>query len=720
VATINLTDGFGLDVACTPSPLSLFAKYLKDPATLGAHLHDIVDLRDLTIGQDPFSSSSAGLEFTQPFTLGSNSTQWNVTPKLLGSLAIVTGKTLFGDATDPYLSPIPIPKGQAYLAAGIEASLALAAGVTSGDLQFGFKASTGVTLTNYRAFPVADKVVPAVKTTFENFVLPATLEDFQAIPVNGVVTVDGIGSLKFSVSANLLTAVNPLATVGTGALQGILQVKEAGGIQVSLACALSGAYQVRVQRTADQKFTLGFLRKRDISFSAGVSADIGLSANVESFDVLKSLLQAVSPDPVPDKKEFQKAGLDDAKLAVIAAAIKAGVERSVQLALKGELDLLDEDSTAFSYEMDTAALNDAGRAAIQKALAGDLSALEAGPLAGITPGKRILTVLHGTKGILKVNLLGVFNYASVTDCFLSGTIVVDPETGHITITDKVGASRVQFTSSNFAQDPARLRSVLAESLLTTVSYRASGTVPAAPEITSDFWLFDFHHSTSRDNIKDYLRTTVAMGLMSGPEMQSRLHSVDHVSAFGRSTFFADSSYGTDDFERLFLDAAGNPRPQEDYETIGRRALAELLRPGDSATPGRLLPLTNNSLWNKMKDAGQFNFAIVFEPYRLAPVIVGAISTDYTAIMWWAESMHNVAKALRDLLAYVHSHPNWNLQDRQFMSFRKKLDECLADVENKAKPQFSEPWGLLAMEMAAGSRDKKTARLSSPHISFSLP
>jgi hypothetical protein len=208
--------------------------------------------------------------------------------------------------------------------------------------------------------------------------------------------------------------------------------------------------------------------------------------------------------------------------------------------------------------------------------------------------------------------------------------------------------------------------------------------------------------------------------MSAPDKERRLHSVAHVSRFGRSTFSADSSYDTETFKTLFFDDAGNPRQQTDYETIGRRAIAELLPPGAATTPARRLPLTDNATWKNMKDVGQFNFDTLFEPWHFSPSELGDIDSDYTVIIWWAESMHKTAVALRDLLEYLKSHPNWDSEDEDLRRFRETLDDCLADVENNARPQFSEPWGLLVMDMAAGGRSKKEARLCSPCISFSLP
>src|SRR5262249_35277725 len=157
-----------------------------------------------------------------------------------------------------------------------------------------------------------------------------------------------------------------------------------------------------------------------------------------SFDLLKSLLQAVSADPVPDKGTLYQAGLSDEKLNIIATAVKAGIERSVALSLAGTLDSLDASSAAFSYDIDASLMDDSGRRAVHDALDGDLTGLEATEHAGITRGISIFDTLRQGSRILKVNLLGIYSYASITRLLQKGTIIVDRDSGDVTITDQAG------------------------------------------------------------------------------------------------------------------------------------------------------------------------------------------------------------------------------------------------------------------------------------------
>ena len=95
MATIKLTDGFGLVINASPSPSSIFSKYLKSPSAIVGALHDLKDIKDLQVGQDPFQSQSVGLSFDDSIGLGTSGVQLTIDPELLGTIAIKKGDSLF-------------------------------------------------------------------------------------------------------------------------------------------------------------------------------------------------------------------------------------------------------------------------------------------------------------------------------------------------------------------------------------------------------------------------------------------------------------------------------------------------------------------------------------------------------------------------------------------------------------------------------------------------
>jgi len=705
-------------IDASPGPGSLLSKYLKSPGDIVGVLRNPSAISGLEVGQDPFGALSAGICFSEPVMLGSTGTELTITPQLVGTLGIAKGKPLFGEDSDPFRAGIPIPPDQAFVSVGLKAQLDLGLSDTAGDLQFGFKRGTSVAFTNYRLFPLTDQIVPAIRTLIENFVIPGDLEDVEAMPSGSVATVVGTGTLTFSGQANLLSVVNPLATLGTVAGSAILQVQENASVTVGAKYTLTGEYQVRVERLAGREFRLGYDKKRGSEFDVSVAAQIGLAADVGAFDLIKTVLQAVSPDAVPDKDAFQQAGLTEAQISTIAAALKTGIERSLQFSLSAELDSLDESSTAFRYEIDPEALDDAGRTAVNEALSGDLTGLESSKHSGVTPIQSVFSGLKQGKQILRVNLLGIYNYASVSTLFQKGTIIVDHECGDITITDQAGAERIEFNSSNFAKDPGKLRKVLAESLLLTAAYKCSATVRATPQLTSKYWFYEVNRKTSLANLQDYLNIAQRLRTNVPASVTAKLGALAGVSAFGQSTLYADSTYSDTLCKSLFLDAAGQGRAQEEYEKLGRRALASLL-PADSPTTGaRLLPLTDDATWVEMKKKGQpNNFGGIFDEKGFNDNQLSDISTDYTLIMWWAPAMSGMGQALSRLLTFTKQNPEWDPENNTFKQLRADLEQAMAAVAENTHSEFGEPWGLVALDLASGQQAPTTVRISCPKLSL---
>ncbi|MGI8961460.1 MAG: hypothetical protein ACR2IV_17205 [Bryobacteraceae bacterium] len=708
MSTVKLRDGFGLVIDVSPNPLSAFLKYVKNPNAITATLHNKAPIQGIQIGQDPFASQALGFSFDKSIDLGATGVDLTVKPELAGIIEIKKGESLFDEDDDPFRNKIPIPDQQhAFVAAGIKASVDIGLLGKSGDLGFGLSAGSETVLKNYRLFALNDQIVPAIQTLFQNFVVPGDLQDIERMPAGSVATVEGTGLLTFSATANLLSAVNPLATVNTVIAEGMLHVKEGGSLSVSAAYTVTGEYQVRIQRLAGRKFQLGYEKKRGSDFSVSAAAEVGASASVGKFDLIRGVLKAVSADPVPDKDAFSKGGLTDEQISTIGAAVKTAIERSLELSLKSELDFLDTVSTAFSYEIDLDALDANGRQAVHDALDGDLSRIEQSALAGVKPLKSVFSTLREGKKILKVNLLGIFNYGSVSTLFQKGTIVVDQQVGDITITDEVGANRIQFNSNNFAKDSGKLRKVLAESFLVTVTYRASKTVLQAPTITTSYSFFELHQKANLSNIRDYLQIADALKLISPEQLKAKLAQVSTVSSFGPATLYLDSHYDDETFRALFLDSQGNARPEGEYEDLGRQAMAATIRPDASVGDARLRPLQDDALWGVMQE-GTTTFPTVLKAHGFAPEYIPAISSDYVAIKWWASAMHDVGEALARVLNFFSEQPTADAGNHEVAQLRKELDKKLSSVAANTHDHFAEPWGFLVMDLA--SRRKAAIRL----------
>ncbi len=715
VATIQLSDNFGLDVSLDPSPASVFVKYLKELAKAEVSLDDFQNISGVTVGSYPFTKQSIGLSFAQPVPLGAVRLQ--VKPQLSGSILLGEG----GGFLDRTLYDKPEAKllqGQQYLTARLNASVSAKLGAGPGSLCFGFNDGADVVVSYSHPVKVADPLAAALGETLRGFAVPGDVEDLMAMTEKSVASVQGTGTLTLSARVDALTVTNPLATVATGApLLGSLSLKEGGSIAVNASLTFSGGYQLQVTKLDARRVLLAYFRTRGHELAVSFTAEIGVSVPVGSYDLITLLLQTASPEAVPTADDLKKAGLKEDELAAIVRGIKAGIQRNLQIAFSAELDYSDEHTAAFLYEIDLPTLGGPGTLAVEKAIRGDLSALEGGNLTGVKTLRSVTTTERGTTRSLKLNLLGVLNVGSVSELMQKSTVIIDQDTGDITIADKTTASKVGFTVNNFAADGATLRQVVADGFLTTCVYRASQT-GFRSNITSKCWAFALHQSTDFSQIQDYMNIAVGLRLIGRSEADQKLAELKTVGDFGRTLFCADSTYDDALFHRLFFDSSGRLRTLAYYDSIGRAAMAVTLAPGSRVNQARLLPLNDGDLWQKMSGGQPVVRALLLErgfSETEIPYVVG----DYGIIKWWASAMYDLGQSLARLLSFLGTATTRDPDDATFLELRNDLDAKMKKVAKQTHDRFAEPWGLVAMDMASGQQSKTEVLVTSPRLSLSL-
>lgn len=722
MSTINVTDKLGLNITTTPAALSALSKYLQDPPSISAILSTVKDIRNLKISDDPFSSQSLGLEFTEPVKLGSTGVELDIQPSLTGTVAIATGKSLFDAANDPFGDTIPIPANNAYVSLAIQAILDLTAKAAA-DLKFGFTDGKTVTFTTYRLFPVSAPIVDALRALLTDFVIPGDIPDIDAMPNDGIATVASSGSLKLSAEFDLPSSVNALATVTDTVAGGLVKLSAGASADIKAVFTVTGGYQIRVHRLNGRKFEIGFLKQRSSELDVTVEADVGATATAAGTDWIEKLMQMASSDPKADQDVLKNAGLTADQISTINSAIKTGVERSLQLSISAELDDSKQGSTAFSYQIDLdqvdADTSGATRNAINTALDGDLTLIEAGGLKGVTALRSVFSNMKQRKGIMKINVLGILGFASISNLAQQGTVIVDADSGALTITDKATASRIGFTSLNFAKDNEKLRQILAESFMITAAYRTAGILPSAQFGTS-LWFFEFRQKTNLANIADYLNIASALGVRTSFQVSNDLGSLQTMgNQLGRSAFNVNATYDGGLFRSLFLDSSGAARQREEYDGLAREALLALLPGNDSTSASRRFPLSDQSAWDEMRknwntDDQLTNF---FENHPALQSFKSVIMSDYLLIIWWSGAMSGMAAALAALMDFFTQNPKWGPEDNNFKQLHNKLNKAMANVASDTRNDFREPLGLLSMDFASGQKASTTAQLSSPKLSF---
>lgn len=693
--SIPISDGVSVTADAQLAPFSSLAKYAKDLPKLLTGGIDLSTWKVLTLADPAVQSLDAGLSLSEPIPLTAPAPALTLGADATVHFEVVTGAMF---SPDHYGDNIAIPAGQCAVRLGVDANVSASASLPSGSATFGIDATAGIEIDSYRVFPAGDgapTVLDALQQSLGELVIPFESDDVSAMPAGAVVTLGGSGSLKFSASANLLAISNPLATVTLPAPVPGLAVTQGASVTIGASWEIACQYQVRVQKLDANRVHLGWYRRHSSEFTVSASAKAGISAGTSSTNLFPMLVGAISADAKADDDELTRAGLDSATAAAIEGTVKKAVNRKLELALAAEFGSLASDEAAFLYELNLDAMGDAAHAALDLALHGDLSGFSEPP-AGITEVRSILTRARSSRFTFKINLLGIFNFISISKLALTGTVTWTPSTGELFIVDTATAQRIQTTSVNFGADEQKLRSVMAESFLITAAYRGSQTAIAPPHLKSTHTFFRLDNNTSRDELRRF-----SMALDAVRIAPTALPA--GVDSFGRTTVHLEADYDADSSLALFLNDAGQPRPVEEYEAAGRLAL-QLLIPADGDDEFRLRPTHDDALWARMKDLGPANFGQLFPSSLQANVIV----SDYLTIRWWSDSMHGAATLIQQILRPGAANSE---------ALRQDLARHLKDVASKAREQFGTPWGLVAMYRVSGARAIAGGSITGPRYVF---
>lgn len=727
---IKLTDAFGFTGDVSVPEDAGVVKYIQSLRQIKVTDINLSALTQVTLDKIPLKSASGGLSFEQPVPIGINQVEMTVKAEGGGRLRLIGPKDkqlfdpeLFGEA-------VKIDDDKFYVSIGVTAALASNLAAEARDLGFGFETGGQIALSVYKPFTKSGPdggafapFVQAVEETARDFVLLGDIEDLAALKEGMFATVEGNGHLKFSAEAELLSVVNPLATVDPPG-PGELKVVSGGSVKVGATFDLFGEYQIRAQKLDKQRVRLGFYKKRGKEFTLAVTAKGGVSAGVGGFDLFERLLKAVSKDPEADKAQLEAAGLDKDQTAAIEQAVKAAISRKLELAASFELSASSADEAAFDYEIDLSKLGADGRQAIHKALDGDLSALAGGTTAtpaGITLRRSIFTETQKKKHTLKLNLLGIYNFISIGSLQKKMRVMFVPETGELVITDSATATRITASTSILAADQSKLRKVLAESFLMTAAYLCSKTVMQSPTLEITHSYFELHSKTNRETMKNNLDVVETLGLMTKQE-KDKLTSGSN--DFGSTTLYVETHYDDALATALFLNPDGTPRKEEEFDQAGRDAIKSLVQAGES-DDYRRLPATDNALWNELKQLGNpqtFKTVEKIKGLKAAKklpmeIIVGGIGTDYAVIRWWAQELRGMALKLAEIRAFIKANPQAGPDNNTFNGLRRGLADHLKGVASRTRSEFGDPWGLVAMDLATGRTAKAEAQVTGPRIAF---
>ena len=607
--------------------------------------------------------------------------------------------------------------------AGLEVtgSFGLATGGSAGDFTFGLNATSSVTIGFDKAFngaAVEPTLGGAVGRMLSGFVIPASVADLGLLQAGDVSTVSGQGSLKLTGGFNIAAPVNPLASVKLPLNAGSIEVKDGVMAGVSASVTISGGYQIRASGLAGGAVGLRFQKQKGAALRTDFTASASASVKLGTTDLLAGLLGAIGKGDADPKL---LAGLTEAETKTFNAALKEGVDHSLQAALDLALSAAAEDDTLFEYEIQLGALDSASTGAVNGALHGDLTALtELQRPAGVTLRNSVVTRMRSQGVTLKVNLLGIVNLISLSQLIGKCEILSDAASGGVTIKETAQSEHISAITDPYARQEA-LRKAIFESVLVTTAYRASGAV-AMPGLHCSNLHFVVNRDTDAATVRGYLNWFAALNLMAQGDVAAALagYTGDRTSTCLLRTELDDAAC-----ESLFL-AGGQPRDQAYYREFGRRALRALLHPERSAIErARCRFLDQDATWALAVETGpspELRHLIPLDAMDPAfDLVLADVTGDLYDILWWAESMTKAGAALLGMRQFLKGRDPVGLKDDpEFQRNCAGLQKLMMSVVAKSKARFGEPWGMVSLFWSAGSPAGASGRVQAGNWSLARP
>ena len=704
---IRISDHLNAELISTDAgPASGISKYFK-----GSIAGFIASSELVTAFNKPISSLGSapigfGMSFKQAGSFGSTRSEWTVQAGLRSLVstaqagAAIAGDGVFGD-------PILVPADQSFLAYTFSPTLSLGAGASAGDLSFGFNAASTFEYRSGKFFDLAGGAGPslgvALKALLSQATIPGDVADLEQMQTGDISSLSGSGQFRASAQFDLAAALNPLATptLGLNAI-GALQIKAGASVTVGASVTFNGTYQIRVAKLDANRVSLGYYKLAASEFRLEVNASAGVSASLGGRDFLTPILSGLSTAPQADIVNLVDAGLSDTQIAEIQTAIKASIQRSLSLSLMAGFASSSRNEAVFEYEFDLSLLDASAREALHHALDGDLSALTSRDASALPPGVKLLRsqldTMRKKSFTWKINLLGIVNVFHLTELIRTGNVLFVPSSGDLVITDSVTHKSIFVKTRPFEADAEKLCKVLMQSMVLTAAYRVSGMRNFLGFSCSQSY-FDQVANARKQVISDFLDHFVALGLIGDPEKVAFLAT----PAAGTASLALDLSLDDAAFRSLFRDAAGQPLLQEDYDSIGRKCVLQLVRPGDE-NDFRRLPMQDDNLWRQMTALGQFSMRSVMPPQLKGDVPFALVQHDYTVIRWWSAAMSKAAQQVAAMLNFLNGADPETLKDNNdFKKKREALASAVTNIVKNSQPDFLDAWGILAIDAAAHNR-----------------
>ncbi len=684
--TIPLTDSLGLKVDISFDDKSDAAKFSLQ--ALESKTSEFVAVASKPLDETSFQSAVFGGDFKTPkIELGGNiglvvNSGANAAIKVFRE----TDKTLF--ETGETSPDIPVGQGQAWIRFALDTSLEIAAGVTSPS---GFGVSgKGM---QAREFSVYSRIeapggkFPTLKDGIEhalsNYRVTRTASDLRNQIPNTVYEWDVSGSFAIAANYGYPLATNCFSLTGAALASGhALRIAPALNVSLTGVLTVSGEFRGRCYRANGSTLQLGLYKKKETDLTATFRASAGISAKVGSADLISALF-SVLPGA-----NFDAVQVAEADRKAMQDSLQSAVDQGLSIALNSKCSASKTDEAAVLYEIDLGVESEAADLAINAALKGDWTVLTQ-----VSAAKQLRNALietHEFSGKTTLNLLGIYDCASVQDFVRRCTILHDTESGNITITDKETAQRIAVSSASLAAQDDKLRKVLDQAFLATVVYAvASSHTAYAVTIQTTQSLLIYDERSSYASLRKNLLLGKALQLLTDAELDG-IALEKQFKYFRLETRAAFE--GNDALSLFFEDVAERtPRKEEDLKRLGRDVLITLLDRSSAMDEARKRALQSDAIWADMEK-------------QKFPADSPASYSDWFDIVTWAHSVATVAPLLKLVLAAAE-HPNTPdpSTDPAFMAAREAVAKAIAEVTRNTRAAFEKGWPIAVMFALSGRK-----------------
>ncbi|MBV8865905.1 MAG: hypothetical protein JO210_10970 [Acidobacteriaceae bacterium] len=684
--TIPITDSLGLKVDIQFDEKSDAAKFgLK---ALESKTSEFVTAASKPLDETSFQSAVLGGSFETPtIDLGGN-IQLTMKSGTNAALDVFreAKKTLFEtDGTSP---AIPISKDQAWIRFALDTSLATSIGVTSPS---GFGVSgKGIEAREFSVYSLLEAeggkwptLKEGIEQALSKYRLLRTASDIRNQAPNTLYEWDVSGSFAIEASYRYPVATNCFSLKSAGRPSGHgPQIAPSINVSLTGVLSVSGEFRGRCYRATGSKVQLGLYKKKESDLKATFQATAGTGATVGSVDLVPLLFKTL---PGAD---IDGAQIPEADQRAMRDSLQSAVDQGFCIALNASCSASKTDEAAVLYEIDLAGEPGEIDLAINAALKGDWTALT-----DVSAVKQLRNALVETQefgGKATLNLLGIYDYASIQDFVRRCTILHNVEDGNITITDKETAQRISVSSESLAARDDKLRKVLDQAFLATVAYAAtSAHTGYGVTVQATQSLLLYNERSSYVTLRKNLLLGRALQLLSDAELDDIAleKQFKYVRVQARAAFANDGALSL-----FFKDVPTcTPHKEDDLKQLGRRVLITLLDNHSAVDQARAKALQSDTIWAEM------------EAQKFPPGSPASYS-DWFDIVSWAHSVATVAPLLKVVLEAAGNPKTPDpAEDPAFMAARDAVAKSIGEVTRNTKAAFEKGWPMAVMFALSGRK-----------------